>query len=143
MLAALPNPILSVTPEGVRELEGREALSGLWTREYNPLESLCLILIFNPLRTVFSKCKESIENGRRLENISWRLWYRDMLVSAAVQGDETKLKYGNLPVEDECLSEKTYRPPTPMETVLPPPSDHDASTHLPASPSLCEFYLRE
>jgi hypothetical protein len=143
MLAALPNPILSVTPEGVRELDGREALSGLWTRECRLLESVCLILILTPFRPVFSKCKESIENGRRLENISWRLWYRDMLVSAAVQCDETRLNHGDLPVEDECLSEKTYRPPTPMETVLPPPSDHDASTHLPASPSLCEFHLRE
>ncbi|CAO3649543.1 unnamed protein product [Cunninghamella echinulata] len=26
---------------------------------------------------VFSKCKNSIENGRRLENLSWRLWYRE------------------------------------------------------------------
>ncbi|KAA8910053.1 hypothetical protein FN846DRAFT_775652 [Sphaerosporella brunnea] len=27
--------------------------------------------------TIFSKCAESIENGRRLENISWRLWNRE------------------------------------------------------------------
>ncbi|KAI8818770.1 uncharacterized protein EV422DRAFT_164221 [Fimicolochytrium jonesii] len=25
---------------------------------------------------VFTKCKDNLENGRRLENISWRLWYR-------------------------------------------------------------------
>ncbi|MCJ1463829.1 hypothetical protein MMC07_002438 [Pseudocyphellaria aurata] len=29
--------------------------------------------------TVFSKCAESIENGRRLENLSWRIWNRETL----------------------------------------------------------------
>lgn len=29
------------------------------------------------LWTVFTKCAESLENGRRLENLSWRLWYRE------------------------------------------------------------------
>ncbi|TPX65087.1 hypothetical protein SpCBS45565_g05418 [Spizellomyces sp. 'palustris'] len=28
------------------------------------------------LSLVFTKCKDNLENGRRLENISWRLWYR-------------------------------------------------------------------
>lgn len=27
--------------------------------------------------TVFSKCAESLENGRRLENLSWRVWNRE------------------------------------------------------------------
>ncbi|ORZ02218.1 hypothetical protein BCR43DRAFT_519583 [Syncephalastrum racemosum] len=27
--------------------------------------------------TVFTKCKDNLENGRRLENMSWRLWYRE------------------------------------------------------------------
>lgn len=26
---------------------------------------------------VFTKCAENLENGRRLENFSWRLWYRE------------------------------------------------------------------
>ncbi|UZJ57334.1 hypothetical protein CBS101457_006654 [Exobasidium rhododendri] len=29
------------------------------------------------LWNVFTKCKESIESGRRLENLSWRLWFRE------------------------------------------------------------------
>jgi hypothetical protein len=29
------------------------------------------------LITIFSKCAESIEDGRRLENLSWRLWNRE------------------------------------------------------------------
>jgi hypothetical protein len=28
-------------------------------------------------KKVFSKCAESLENGRRLENLSWRLWNRE------------------------------------------------------------------
>ena len=28
-------------------------------------------------RSVFTKCKESLESGRRLENLSWRLWFRE------------------------------------------------------------------
>ncbi|KAI8814188.1 hypothetical protein BJ742DRAFT_766602 [Cladochytrium replicatum] len=28
--------------------------------------------------TVFTKCKDGLENGRRLENMSWRLWYRSV-----------------------------------------------------------------
>ncbi|MCJ1369551.1 hypothetical protein MMC20_000763 [Loxospora ochrophaea] len=30
--------------------------------------------------TVFSKCAESLENGRRLENLSWRIWNRETLL---------------------------------------------------------------
>jgi hypothetical protein len=33
-----------------------------------------LVLI---VRLVFTKCAENLENGRRLENFSWRLWYRE------------------------------------------------------------------
>ncbi|TQV98141.1 dsp1-1-like protein [Cordyceps javanica] len=30
--------------------------------------------------TVFSRCADSLEQGRRLENLSWRLWQREQLV---------------------------------------------------------------
>ncbi|KYK55013.1 hypothetical protein DCS_06974 [Drechmeria coniospora] len=33
--------------------------------------------------TVFSRCAESVEQGRRLENLSWRLWQREQLVESA------------------------------------------------------------
>lgn len=68
MLPNFPSPVLSVAVEAVKDLEGGDALSGLWT--------------------LFTKCKESLKDGRRLENISWRLWYRE-------------------------LSSQSYRPPTP------------------------------
>lgn len=47
---------------------------------------------------VFTKCKESLQDGRRLENISWRLWYREM------------------------AAHQTYRPPTP-DSSSPPQSE--------------------
>ncbi|PHH68061.1 hypothetical protein CDD80_287 [Ophiocordyceps camponoti-rufipedis] len=34
--------------------------------------------------TVFSRCADSVEQGRRLENLSWRLWQREQLLE---QGD--------------------------------------------------------
>ena len=33
---------------------------------------------------VFTKCKGSLQNGRRLENITWRLWHREL---KAVEGE--------------------------------------------------------
>ncbi|KAH9885753.1 hypothetical protein C8Q73DRAFT_669347 [Cubamyces lactineus] len=58
MISTFPSPILSVAADVVRDLEGEDALCGLWA--------------------LFTKCKESLKDGRRLENISWRLWYREM-----------------------------------------------------------------
>ncbi|KAF9443446.1 DUF1752-domain-containing protein, partial [Macrolepiota fuliginosa MF-IS2] len=58
MSSTFPGPVLAVAADVVRHLEGEEALPRLWT--------------------LFTKCKESLKDGRRLENISWRLWYRSM-----------------------------------------------------------------
>jgi hypothetical protein len=33
--------------------------------------------------TVFSRCADSLEQGRRLENLSWRLWQREQLIDSA------------------------------------------------------------
>ncbi|KAG6021466.1 hypothetical protein E4U41_002477 [Claviceps citrina] len=32
--------------------------------------------------TVFSRCADSVEQGRRLENLSWRIWQREQLVES-------------------------------------------------------------
>ncbi|OAQ73933.1 dsp1-1-like protein [Pochonia chlamydosporia 170] len=37
--------------------------------------------------TVFSRCADSVEQGRRLENLSWRLWQREQLVENANKND--------------------------------------------------------
>jgi len=35
---------------------------------------------------VFTKCKASIKDGHRLENISWRLWHRELALSPSGGG---------------------------------------------------------
>ncbi|RXW11370.1 hypothetical protein EST38_g14485 [Candolleomyces aberdarensis] len=100
MIAALPAPVLSVAPDVLRELDGREAVSRLWT--------------------LFTKCKGSLENGRRLENISWRLWYRDLLGSSPAWQHQREHP---VPEKPDLLSEKPYHPPTPIETAVPADAD--------------------
>lgn len=54
-------PILSLSPHTMGSIDPSDA------------DSMC------SLWSVFSKCADSLENGRRLENISWRLWNRELL----------------------------------------------------------------
>lgn len=80
MPMSFPSPVLSVTAGAVLQLEeSNDALQALWT--------------------VFTKCKASLQDGHRLENATWRLWYREM-----------------------SLSPKPYRPPTPDSPCDPPSS---------------------
>ena len=61
---------------------------------------------------VFTKCKESVPNGARLENITWRLWHRELKGAVLEKASQ---------ITDECnaveaigLPEKSsYQPPTP------------------------------
>ncbi|KAK3181733.1 hypothetical protein K4F52_006949 [Lecanicillium sp. MT-2017a] len=54
--------------------------------------------------TVFSRCADSVEQGRRLENLSWRLWQREQLVetekakNAAAENSATHTSSNPLPV---------------------------------------------
>ncbi|KAH7303593.1 hypothetical protein B0I35DRAFT_455129 [Stachybotrys elegans] len=62
--------------------------------------------------TVFSRCADSVEQGRRLENLSWRLWQREQLVEtedkpAPVSTLNTASR--TLPLVPECSS--TNPPP--------------------------------
>lgn len=70
-------PVLSVAADAVRELQGSDALYGLWTRTWLGWLSIC-VRFADGICAVFTKCKESLQDGRRLENLSWRLWYRSM-----------------------------------------------------------------
>ncbi len=59
MPTALPDPVLALSMDNVLKLNdlNLDQLANLWN--------------------VFTKCKESLESGRRLENLSWRLWFRE------------------------------------------------------------------
>ncbi|KAI5807416.1 hypothetical protein DFH27DRAFT_318487 [Peziza echinospora] len=39
--------------------------------------------------TIFSKCADSLEHGRRLENLSWRLWNRETFCCETVPENQT------------------------------------------------------
>ncbi|KAI9311680.1 hypothetical protein BX666DRAFT_1881548 [Dichotomocladium elegans] len=62
MIQSLGVPVVSLSVPNIHKLNAitSDDLSCMWT--------------------VFTKCKDNLENGRRLENMSWRLWYRETLI---------------------------------------------------------------
>lgn len=62
--------------------------------------------------TVFTKCKENLENGRRLENLSWRLWFsksdlfatRSALLDGNINANDTTAEWSD-PEGFETMSE--------------------------------------
>ncbi|KAG2051716.1 hypothetical protein BDR06DRAFT_973621 [Suillus hirtellus] len=118
MITSFPAPVLSVTPDAVKDLQGQDALSALWT--------------------IFTKCKESLQDGRRLENISWRLWHRELILSQQSYLPPTPDSISNLTVSSDTRN--SFFPLTgPVEVVQPlgtPPCPHSTSTYQhPPSPA--------
>ncbi|KAI8344731.1 hypothetical protein BC941DRAFT_508247 [Chlamydoabsidia padenii] len=66
---------------------------------------------------VFSKNKNSLENAKRLENLSWRLWYRESFHQHHQQEETTTTMSTQLvPVITSSLSShSTFGPQTPLE----------------------------
>ena len=52
------------------------------------VSSTSIIILFrrflSSLIIVFSKCKESLQDGERLENMCWRLWHREHISHSAI-----------------------------------------------------------
>ncbi|KAI9099232.1 hypothetical protein DFS34DRAFT_616832 [Phlyctochytrium arcticum] len=69
---------------------------------------------------VFTKCKDNLENGRRLENISWRLWYRSC--------------HGHAPRDDDSLL-FLHHSDIPLLTPPTPPAPVPTSTTSTTSPT--------
>lgn len=133
MASAFPGPVLAVSPDVVRHLEGEEALPILWTRQscffFLPCQSFLPSL--TPEHIVFTKCKESLKDGHRLENISWRLWHKSMAETALTACEPSVTEA--LAADDVLLSEKAYCPPTPEEIPQPPPITFDTMSNVPLS----------
>ncbi|KAG5652193.1 hypothetical protein H0H81_005957 [Sphagnurus paluster] len=104
-----PVPILSVAADAVRELEGGEALSGLWT--------------------LFTKCKASLKDGHRLENISWRLWYREMMATAPSPKRTSDQSFDR----DNQTCWDAHRSPAELVSENPAQTNTLTQTHLTAS----------
>ena len=76
MPSRLNTPVLTVDVGLIHKVDTRnvENLFSMWTGELTPLERAPWQgLTF----AVFSRCAGSLEEGRRLENLSWRLWNRE------------------------------------------------------------------
>ncbi|RFU73683.1 hypothetical protein TARUN_8569 [Trichoderma arundinaceum] len=60
-------------------------LYSMWTGEEIPLASCTggRSVTDSLVALVFSRCADSVEQGRRLENLSWRLWQREQLIDSA------------------------------------------------------------
>ena len=88
---------------------------------------------------MFTKCKASLKDGRRLENISWRLWYREMMVSSRKHYEcalDSNSEKWLIDVDDS-----NYRPPTPDEVaqkVLASQSDSVAAVQVPQTTGALE-----
>ncbi|KAL9098050.1 MAG: hypothetical protein Q9163_006212, partial [Psora crenata] len=90
MPAKLDIPICSVNTTKIRHLSTSvENLHNIWSGENQSLVPLpggvCLNFTVTTLTSgqVFSKCAESLEDGKRLENLSWRIWNRATLCGEA------------------------------------------------------------
>ena len=132
MSASLPTPVLSISSDAVKDLEGRDALLGLWTCKFL-LHGIIHILIHISTPPVFTKCKESLQDGRRLENISWRLWYREMMRD----GSRNRLSQGNVnEKEEQDFVLKPHAPHTPIDLYRPP-------TPSESTPSLPPYVVQD
>ena len=57
MLTALPTPVLSVAADAVKDLEGRDALLGLWTCRFVLCGIGHMLIYIKCLRNVKNPCK--------------------------------------------------------------------------------------
>ena len=87
---------------------------------------------------MFTKCKESLQEGRRLENISWRLWYREMMLAgevAALRRSPSAEGLVVVLVEDEKQKNGDVWSPESSElsvssspSLIAPPPDYSSSS---------------
>jgi hypothetical protein len=64
--------VLAVAPDA---LDAQDALQ-LWSGPCHHVSLIYILYLY--FKKVFSKCKDSLQDGRRLENISWRLAFREL-----------------------------------------------------------------
>ncbi|KAL8845545.1 MAG: hypothetical protein Q9176_000181 [Flavoplaca citrina] len=82
MPTKLASSLLTVDTGKMHHIDTRNAenLYSMWSGKDNFVHSTFMHRADKRLNCpVFSKCAESIEDGRRLENLSWRIWNRETL----------------------------------------------------------------
>ena len=88
--------LFAVEEDALRQLKDDEALPRLWNGGCATVAQYILLSV----SVAFSRYGETVKDGRRLENISWRLWHK------ALNSSEER-------------DENVYRPPTPKEASRP------------------------
>ncbi|KAF9493324.1 hypothetical protein BDN71DRAFT_1106339 [Pleurotus eryngii] len=116
MLDNQPSPLLAIASDVLREVDNA---SSLWT--------------------LFSKCKGSLKDGERLENLSWRLWHRGMVVDrhrTCIHAQNDSINDGNSRSFSEADGWTIHAHPSPpqLSTTL------TASRTLLANPSYSAVY---
>lgn len=101
MPSRLAAPVLTVDAGKMRKVDPRnvESLFGMWTGKsakamFASGPAVDSDRVSDLSASVFSKCAESIEGGKRLENMSWRLWNRETFCC------EAQPQYSVTPVMD-------------------------------------------
>lgn len=65
-----------------------------------------------------TKCKNSLENGQRLENISWRLWYRSRSFNESANSTTAETKANGVNADaKECVGLSESSQPSDKETL--------------------------
>ncbi|KAK7928729.1 hypothetical protein PG985_005727 [Apiospora marii] len=109
--------VLTVDPNVIHNVDTANAqnLFNIWTATftYTILVQPGLALT---LSEVFSRCADSVERGRRLENLSWRLWNRETFCCNVTEGNLRQAK------------------PTPIAPSTAPKDDPDV--RIPQVPQL-------
>jgi hypothetical protein len=72
------NPLLTVDAAKMHKVDtaNAQSLHGMWMGKFPPTPFWSAASLTRS-QIVFSKCKDYMEEGRRLENLSWRLWTRE------------------------------------------------------------------
>ena len=81
----------------------------------------------SPVRSilaVFTKCKEFLQDGRRLEDISWRLWHRELV--------QAQIKAHSLSSSSIFVVCPSYQLLTPVSMTPSHPDDSGRSSPAPA-----------
>ncbi|KAI8906316.1 hypothetical protein EDD86DRAFT_210370 [Gorgonomyces haynaldii] len=124
-MAPLSEKVLSLQVENLSKLANPEQdISAIWN--------------------VFTKCKDNLENGHRLENLSWRLWYR----SCHNHKKETTLQPLTKPmVSDVPIRKVTSQPSASLPQFQAPVIPSTAPTRitkkkLSSSPRHAAMYLK-
>ena len=119
-----PSPLLAVAPDVLKEMDGEDALFGMWTGAFLARGDRCASHDETDSALVFTKCKSSLKDGRRLENLSWRLWHREMACLQLSDSSSSASSSPSLP-DTRCAT-----PITPISEVGPNNGDCHSTVRL-------------